>query len=231
MKALGFEPTKEEVIQMIANIDEDGSGTVDFEEFLGLVSSKLSKSDPKKVCGIPPASKQVMVLYWCMVCRMRGRWCVLLGCDVEWCFCRDAAWKHAPLSMGSCVCCDEMLHPMPAALLINVYRFLVQPSNMNGKDVVWPCNTLCCAQDIASAYKLIDTDNSGGITADDLRRVAEELGEALPEEMLAVSTLHEHGTSEKCIASKRLTATQAAPWLGQRSKGMPSTVMPCTGQL
>ena len=32
--ALGFEPKKEEVKKMIADIDKDGNGTIDFEEFL-----------------------------------------------------------------------------------------------------------------------------------------------------------------------------------------------------
>ena len=31
-RALGFEPKKEEVKKMIADIDKDGSGTIDFEE-------------------------------------------------------------------------------------------------------------------------------------------------------------------------------------------------------
>lgn len=32
MRALGFEPKKEEIKKMIADIDKDGSGTIDFEE-------------------------------------------------------------------------------------------------------------------------------------------------------------------------------------------------------
>jgi Ca2+-binding EF-hand superfamily protein len=34
MRALGFEPKKEEIRKMIADIDKDGTGTIDFEEFL-----------------------------------------------------------------------------------------------------------------------------------------------------------------------------------------------------
>lgn len=36
MRALGFEPKKEEIKQMISDIDKDGSGTIDFEEFLAM---------------------------------------------------------------------------------------------------------------------------------------------------------------------------------------------------
>jgi hypothetical protein len=31
--ALGFEPKKEEIKKMIADIDKDGSGTIDYDEF------------------------------------------------------------------------------------------------------------------------------------------------------------------------------------------------------
>lgn len=40
MRALGFEPKKEEVKKMIADIDRDGSGTIDFEEFLQVGPTK-----------------------------------------------------------------------------------------------------------------------------------------------------------------------------------------------
>ena len=32
MRALGFEPKKEEVRKMISDIDKDGDGTIDFDE-------------------------------------------------------------------------------------------------------------------------------------------------------------------------------------------------------
>ena len=44
MRALGFEPKKEEIKKMIADIDKDGSGTIDFDEFLQVHSSKRKRS-------------------------------------------------------------------------------------------------------------------------------------------------------------------------------------------
>jgi hypothetical protein len=41
MRALGFEPKKEEIKKMIADIDKDGSGTIDFEEFLQMMTAKM----------------------------------------------------------------------------------------------------------------------------------------------------------------------------------------------
>ena len=44
-RALGFEPKKEEVKKMIADIDKDGSGTIDFEEFLTMMTAKMGERD------------------------------------------------------------------------------------------------------------------------------------------------------------------------------------------
>lgn len=41
MRALGFEPKKEEIIKMIKDIDRDGSGTIDFQEFLEMMTAKM----------------------------------------------------------------------------------------------------------------------------------------------------------------------------------------------
>lgn len=38
MRALGFEPKKEEIKKMISDIDKDGSGTIDFAEFLEMMT-------------------------------------------------------------------------------------------------------------------------------------------------------------------------------------------------
>ena len=47
-RALGFEPKKEEVKKMIADIDKDGSGTIDFEEFLSMMTAKMGERDSKE---------------------------------------------------------------------------------------------------------------------------------------------------------------------------------------
>ena len=41
MRALGFEPKKEEVKRMIAEADREGTGTVEFQEFLDLMTVKM----------------------------------------------------------------------------------------------------------------------------------------------------------------------------------------------
>ena len=41
MRALGFEPKKEEIKKMITDIDKDGSGTIDFDEFLHMMTAKM----------------------------------------------------------------------------------------------------------------------------------------------------------------------------------------------
>jgi len=48
LSALGFEPKKEEVKKMVADIDKDGSGTIDFEEFLAMMTVKMSERDSRE---------------------------------------------------------------------------------------------------------------------------------------------------------------------------------------
>ena len=45
MKSLGKNPTREELNRMIAEVDEDGSGEIEFPEFLQLMSKKLHRAD------------------------------------------------------------------------------------------------------------------------------------------------------------------------------------------
>lgn len=41
MGALGFEPKKEELKKLIAEIDKEGTGTISFEDFLAIISVKM----------------------------------------------------------------------------------------------------------------------------------------------------------------------------------------------
>lgn len=41
MRALGFEPKKEEIKKMISDVDRDGSGAIDYNEFLQMMTQKM----------------------------------------------------------------------------------------------------------------------------------------------------------------------------------------------
>ena len=45
MRALGFEPPKEEIKKLIGDFDKDGSGRIDFHEFLDIMITKMSERD------------------------------------------------------------------------------------------------------------------------------------------------------------------------------------------
>jgi len=47
MKALGFEPKEEEIQHMIADVDEDGNATVEYDEFYKMIEKKILSRDPK----------------------------------------------------------------------------------------------------------------------------------------------------------------------------------------
>jgi calmodulin len=50
MKTLGLKPTQEELNAMVAEIDADGSGEIDFDEFVTVMSRKVNTSyTPKQV--------------------------------------------------------------------------------------------------------------------------------------------------------------------------------------
>jgi len=46
-RALGFEPTKEELKKLIADFDPDGLGKLSYEEFLHLMTVKMAEKDSK----------------------------------------------------------------------------------------------------------------------------------------------------------------------------------------
>ncbi|PKA55452.1 Caltractin [Apostasia shenzhenica] len=48
MRALGFEMTKERIDQMIDEVDKDGNGAIDFEEFVCMMTSKIEERDTQE---------------------------------------------------------------------------------------------------------------------------------------------------------------------------------------
>merc|ERR1719387_722585 len=48
MKALGVQVKKDELRKMITDVDSDGSGSVEFPEFLTMMTAKMSGSDSKE---------------------------------------------------------------------------------------------------------------------------------------------------------------------------------------
>ena len=45
LRALGFEPSKEEIKNLIGNFDKDGSERIDFHEFLDIMITKMVSSE------------------------------------------------------------------------------------------------------------------------------------------------------------------------------------------
>lgn len=48
MRALGFQPKKEEIKKLVADFDKDGSGMIDYEEFLAVMTTKMGERDSKE---------------------------------------------------------------------------------------------------------------------------------------------------------------------------------------
>merc|ERR1712159_218693 len=48
MRALGFEVKNDELKKMITDIDNDGNGTIEFGEFLGMMTAKMGEKDSRE---------------------------------------------------------------------------------------------------------------------------------------------------------------------------------------
>jgi Ca2+-binding EF-hand superfamily protein len=48
MTSLGFEAKNQTIYQMISDLDADGSGQIDFEEFLNLMTARISDKDSRE---------------------------------------------------------------------------------------------------------------------------------------------------------------------------------------
>merc|ERR1712182_25176 len=48
MRALGFEVKNEELKKMVTDIDNDGNGTIEFSEFLQMMTGKMGRRTPAR---------------------------------------------------------------------------------------------------------------------------------------------------------------------------------------
>ncbi|XP_027432326.1 centrin-1 [Zalophus californianus] len=48
MRALGFEPRKEEMKKMITEVDKEGTGKISFNDFLAVMTQKMAEKDTKE---------------------------------------------------------------------------------------------------------------------------------------------------------------------------------------
>lgn len=46
MRALGFEPKKEEIKSLITQVDHKGTGTIEYQDFLEMMTYKMNERDP-----------------------------------------------------------------------------------------------------------------------------------------------------------------------------------------
>eukprot|EP00611_Tribonema_gayanum_P009293 TRINITY_DN19079_c0_g1_i2.p1 TRINITY_DN19079_c0_g1~~TRINITY_DN19079_c0_g1_i2.p1 ORF type:complete len:140 (+),score=28.17 TRINITY_DN19079_c0_g1_i2:152-571(+) len=71
MQSLGFEAKNQTIYQMIADIDKDSSGAIDFEEFLDMMTAKMSDKDTRE--DIQKVSRLALpVAHSCFVSAQRS---------------------------------------------------------------------------------------------------------------------------------------------------------------
>lgn len=64
MQSLGFEAKNATIYQMISDIDQDGSGSIEFDEFLDMMTAKMVREtavplpSTRRTPAAPPAERQ-----------------------------------------------------------------------------------------------------------------------------------------------------------------------------
>ncbi len=59
MRALGFEPKKEEIKKMIAEVDKDATGKISFSDFMTVMTQKMVRMNSKHIFYYMSYSSQV----------------------------------------------------------------------------------------------------------------------------------------------------------------------------
>ena len=60
LRALGFEPKKEELKILIQEVDADTNGSIDFNDFLKIMSQKMNERDPKVIKSLLQSNRGVL---------------------------------------------------------------------------------------------------------------------------------------------------------------------------
>ena len=99
---------------MIADIDKDGSGTIDFEEFLSMMTAKMGERDSKEeilkvllhlIAAPCSASLSIMLCAFCaLLCSLLSRMAMhLLACTCSCCWtCAATAAGYRPMLFHYC---------------------------------------------------------------------------------------------------------------------------------
>merc|ERR1719152_658671 len=73
MRALGFEPKQEEIDKMVRDVDDDGSGSVDFPEFLDMSQSRKRLTRWSAMLMMTALDQSISQNFWTMAHKILNR--------------------------------------------------------------------------------------------------------------------------------------------------------------
>jgi hypothetical protein len=71
LRALGFEPKKDEIKKLVADIDSTGSGRIDFSEFLTIMTAKMVRPNSLRSPSFCQTSSNFFHVYFVLLRRAR----------------------------------------------------------------------------------------------------------------------------------------------------------------
>eukprot|EP00058_Branchiostoma_floridae_P008437 XP_002593925.1 hypothetical protein BRAFLDRAFT_98224 [Branchiostoma floridae] len=196
MRSLGMNPTEAEIQDMMAEMDSDGSGEIDFDEFLGLMGQRMQDVDEEEelknafkvrpLClmaqaYITPMQAHTLLTHCSHVAHTFDEFLGLMGQrmqDVD----EEEELKNAFKVGQLCLMAQAYITPTQAHTLLTYFSHVAHTFDEILGLMGQRMQDVDEEEKLKNAFKTFDKDGDGYITPADLRVVMTNLGEKLTDD-------------------------------------------------